>query len=95
MQNPAELAGRIEPDVSDRLVKAGDGPAVHLRMLAVTAVDPHDRCLVAVATGVVGRPAQSLGPVGSQPLIVVGTEAMTERVAYDLVRHYPRVPRVG
>ena len=90
---PQRLVG--EADVFQRLVEAGDRALIHLLVRAVAAVDAHDRCLVAVALGVGGRSAERLGPVGGEPLAVLGVEAVAEGVADHLVGHHPGMPRLG
>ena len=84
-----------EAHVFQRLVETGDRALIHLLVRAVAAVDPHDRCFVAVAFGVDGRSAERFGPIGSEPLAVLGVKAVAEGVADDLVGHDPGMPRLG
>jgi hypothetical protein len=46
-------------------------------VLAIAAVHPHDRGLVAEGGGVCGRPAECLGPIGGQSLAVLGVKTVT------------------
>ena len=90
--------GRVvleQSDVRQRLVEAGDRPAVHLLVRSVAAVDAHHRGLVAVAVGVGRRATECLGPVGREALAVLRVETVAERVADHLVRHHPGMPRTG
>jgi hypothetical protein len=76
-------------------VETGDGPAVHLLVRAVAAVQPHHEALIAVAAGVDGGTAESLSPVGGQPLVVAGVESVAERMADHLIGHHPGMPGPG
>ena len=84
-----------QPDIRQGLVEADDCAAVHLMVLAVATVHPHDRGLLAKGVGVCGRPAECLGPIGGQSLAVLGVESVAERVADHLVGHHSGVPRTG
>src|SRR5262249_36295637 len=75
---PEGLVG--EADVIEGLVETGDRALVHLLVRAVAAVDAHDRRLVAVVPGVAVGSAECLGPVGREPLAVLGVEAVAEGV---------------
>src|SRR5277367_5115441 len=55
---------------------------------------PHDMRLIAIGRGVARRSAKRLCPVRRQMLGVLGVEAVTERVAHNLVGHHPLVPRI-
>src|SRR6266571_6398477 len=95
VQYMPEWLGRVQPHVLQRLVETGDRPAVHLLVWAVAALGPHHRGLVSIGVGVGGGHPKSLGPVRSEPLAVLRMESVAERVADYLVRHHPRVPRLG
>src|SRR5690349_13959841 len=87
--------GRVQPHVLECLAETGDRPAVHLLVWAVAAMDPHYGRLVSIDVGVGGGAAEGLGPVRGEPLAVLRMEPVAERVADYLVRHHPRVPRLG
>ena len=76
-------------------VETGDRAAVHLLVFAIATVDPHDVALVAVRVGLGRRTTQRLCPIRGEPLGVVRTKAVAERVADLLVGHHPGVPRTG
>ena len=61
-------------------------------MLAVPAVQSDDIGLAAQHAAERGRPSERLGPVGREALRVVRPEAVSERVADDLVGHDAHVP---
>ena len=84
-----------ESDVRHGLVEAGDRPPVHLLVRPISAVEPHDRCLVAVGVGVGRGATDRLGPVRGEPLGVIGAEPVTERVAHHLVSQHPVMPCTG
>jgi quercetin dioxygenase-like cupin family protein len=95
VQHLSDLLVVSKADVGQRLIETGDRPMVHLLMRTIAAVDPHHRGLVAVSNRVGGRPPKCLGPVGGEPLGVLGVKAVAERVAHHLVRHDVGVPGVG
>ena len=41
------------------------------------------------------RSPERLGPVGGEPFVVLGVEAVAEGVAHHLVGHHPGMPRLG
>ena len=84
------VSGQVR--VLQRLIEAGDRPPVHVLVLTVPAVDPHDGALVTERGRVGRRSAERLGPVGGQATGVVGLEAVVERVTHDRVRQHPLVP---
>src|SRR5690348_998071 len=95
MQHLSDRLVCHQPHIAQGLVEAGDRPAVHLLVRAVAAMDPHYRRLIAIATGVAGRPAERLGPIRGEPLAVLRMEPMAERVADYLIGHHPAVPRLS
>jgi hypothetical protein len=84
------IAGQA--DVDECLIKTRDCAAVHFLVWTVAAVYPHDCRLVTKGGRVARRTAQRLAPIRRQPLGVVGTKPVTERVADHLVVHDPRMP---
>jgi hypothetical protein len=92
VQGRAHLVVGREAGVLEGLVEAGDRSPVHVVVLAVAAVDPHDGGLVTVCARVGRRSAERLRPVGCEAPRVVGLEAVTEGVAHDLVREDASVP---
>ena len=66
-----------QTNIGQGLVEADDCAAVHLMVLAIAAVHPHDRGLVAKGVAVCGRPAECLAPIGGQSLAVLGVKTVT------------------
>lgn len=64
-------------------------------MLAVAAVQFHYGGFVTIEVGIQPRSAERLGPVGSEPLDMVGAKPVTECMADYFVGHYPAMPRAG
>ena len=50
VQHIAETWLGIKADLGQRLIEAGDGPTIHLCMLAVAAVHPDNAGFVAIAS---------------------------------------------
>src|SRR5215831_12951784 len=95
VQHLSQRPGRVQANVLHGLVETGDRPAVHIRVRAIAAVEPHDRGLVAIGAGVILRAAEGLGPVCGEPFGVLRMEPVAERVADYLVGHHPAVPGFG
>ncbi len=84
-----------ESDVSQSLVEANDGPAIHFMMHAAAAMDPHDGGLIAVGLRIHAGSTQCLGPIRGETLDMVGLETVAERVANYFVGHHPAMPGCG
>src|SRR4051794_34451772 len=64
-------------------------------MLAVAAVEAHDRRLVPELRRVVGWAAERLAPIGREALMVLRVVAVLEGMAHDLARQHATVPCLG
>src|SRR5258708_5482613 len=60
------------------LIETGDRSTVHLLVKAVATVYSHHRGLVAIGGRIRRRPSKCLGPVGGEPLAMLGVKPVTE-----------------
>ena len=73
-------------DVSQSLVEASDGAAIHLVVNPVAAVDPDDGGLVAIELGIQAGSTECLGPIRGETLDMLGMKTVAERMADYFVR---------
>ena len=78
--------------VSQSLVEAGDGAAIHLVVNPVAAVDSDDGGLVTIGLRIHARSTECLGPIRGETLDMLGMETVAERVADYFVGHNPTMP---
>src|SRR5262249_14132949 len=78
--------------ISQSLVEASDGAAIHLVVHPVAAVDSDDGGLVAIELGIHARSTERLGPIRGETLDMLGVETVAERMADDFVGHHPTMP---
>ena len=81
--------------IDESKIKAGYRTAVHLFVLAVSAVHLNHAGLVTIGIGKRGRSTDGLRPIGRKSLDVLRVEAMAEGMANDLVCHHSLVPGLG
>src|SRR5215468_11635685 len=81
--------------VSQSLVEASDGVAIHLIVHPVAAVDPDDGGLVAIGLGIHAGSTECLGPISGKTLDMLGMETVAERMADYFVGHHPKMPGSG
>src|SRR5262249_42141115 len=84
-----------QSDVSQSLIEASDGAAIHLVVHPVAAVDPHDGGLVAIGRGIHAGSTECLGPIRGETLDMLGMETVAERMADYFVGHHPTMPGSG
>lgn len=84
-----------QSDIDESLVEASDRAAIHFFVLAVAAMHPDDRRLIAIGVGVSAGAAERLGPVSGESLDMLRVEAVAEGVADHFVGHYPIMPGPG
>ncbi len=91
------LQGEVvgESGVGEGLVEAGYGAAIHFGVLTFAAVHFDDGGLVPKIAGVRVGAAEGLGPVGGEPLDMLGMEAVAEGMRNDVVVHDATMPCVG
>ena len=70
-----------QSDVSQSLVEASDGSAIHLVVQPVAAVDPDDGGLVAIGLGIHAGSTECLRPIRGETLDMLGMETVAERMA--------------
>jgi hypothetical protein len=54
-----------------------------------------DGGLVPIGIGIRGRATECLGPVGGEPLDMLGVEAVAEGMSDHLVGHHPTMPGIS
>jgi hypothetical protein len=81
-----------QSDISQSLVEASDGPAIHLVVYPVSTVDPDDGGLVAVGPGIHAGSTECLSPIRGETLDMLGMETVAEGMADYFVGHHPTMP---
>jgi hypothetical protein len=89
---PVQQALRLDADVAERLIKTRDGTTVHLFVGTVAAMHPQHGGLIAKPRRKRLRPPKRFGPVGREPLGVIGSKAVAEGVTDHLVCHHALMP---
>ena len=84
-----------QSDIGQSLVEAGDRPAIHFLVFAISAVHLDDAGLAPIAVGIRCRAAECLGPIGNEALDMLRMEAVAERMSDYLVGHHPTMPGIG
>jgi hypothetical protein len=92
VQDLAQLRVFGQSDVSQSLVEASDGAAIHLVMHSVAAMDADDGGLVAIGLGIHAGSTECLGPIRGETLDMLGMETVAERMADYFVGHHPTMP---
>jgi hypothetical protein len=95
VQHSSQLRVCGQADIGKGLVEASDCSAIHLVVLAVSAVHPNDCGLVAVGSRIGRRAAERLGPVRRETLDVMGVEAVAERMGDYVISQHSIMPSNG
>jgi len=74
------------------VVETVNRSAIHFPVLPIPAVYLDDTSFVTIGTGIRVWPAKRLRKISRQPLDMVGTEAMAERMRNHLIVHHPPMP---
>jgi len=82
-------------DVSQSLVEASDGAAIHLVVHPLAAVDPDDRGLVAIGLGIHAGSTECLGPIRGETVDMLRMETVAECMADYFVGYHPTMPGSG